>query len=236
MNTLFTPAHLLKALMHKEAGLQDLLKRLDKDIYYLEEWADVRIESVQKSSSVRDLVTGDPLVGEVMNEADNIRLKLMKDHIEPLHLLAAVSTPGVGFTYDQVKTLTLRRDELIQSVTEAEELRTVLGQVSPPLQPGAEKGGSTAALLKYCVDKTLQAKEDKTDVIVGRDKEVRMMAEIICRRSKPNVLLAGDPGVGKSALVDGFARAIIEQKVPQHLANARIFELNTGALIAGASY
>jgi len=63
-----------------------------------------------------------------------------------------------------------------------------------------------------------------------------MMAEILCRRSKPNVLITGEPGVGKSALVDGFALAIVQQQVPAGLHNARLFELDTGALIAGASY
>src|SRR5882757_2545284 len=234
MNAVLTPAHLLKALMHKEAGLQDLLKSLDKDIYYLEEWAEVRIESVPKSPVPRDLVTGDSLLEEVMNEADNIRLKMGKDAIGPLHLLAAVSTPGVGFTYDQVKTLTLRRDELIQAVTETEEMKSILGPSAVAANNSPAAKGTQAALLKYCSDKTLLAKEGKMDTVVGRDKEIRMMAEILCRRSKPNVLIVGDPGVGKSALVDGFALAIVEQKVPAHLASARIFELNTGSLIAGA--
>jgi ATP-dependent Clp protease ATP-binding subunit ClpB len=234
MNAVFTPAHLLKALLHKEAGLQDLLKSLDKDIYYLEEWADVRIESVPKSSPVRDQVKGDSMFEEVMNEADNIRLKMLKDAIGPLHLLAAVCTPGVGFTYDQLKTLPLRREELMQAVTDTEEIRSVLGPGAAPKSPAAK--GAQGALLKYCVDKTLLAKEGKMDSVVGRDKEIRMMAEILCRRSKPNVLIVGDPGVGKSALVDGFALAIVGQKVPVHLANARLFELNTGALVAGASY
>src|SRR5882757_4989010 len=182
INAVFTPAHLLKALLHKEAGLQDLLKKLDKDIYYLEEWAEVRIESVPKSPSPKDLISGDSPLEEVMNEADNIRLKMGKDAIEPLHLLAAISTPGVGFTYDQLKTLPLRRDELIQTVTETEEIQSVLGKSAGAAGKQNGKGGQHA-LLKYCVDKTLQAKEGKTDTVVGRDKEIRMMAEILGRRS-----------------------------------------------------
>lgn len=235
MNALFTPAHLLKALLHKEAGLQDILKKLDKDIYYLEEWAEVRIEAVAKSSSPKDSISGDGPLEEVMNEADNIRLKMGKDAIEPLHLLAAVSTPGVGFTYDQLKTLPLRRDELINTVAETEEIQSVLGKSAGT---GSKQNGKAGqhALLKYCVDKTLQAKEGKMDTVIGRDKEIRMMAEILCRRSKPNVLVVGEAGVGKSALVEGFTQAILQQKVPQHLYTARIFELDTGALIAGASY
>ena len=230
LSGVFTPAHLLKALLHKESGLHDLLKSLDKDIYYLEEWADVRIEAVPKSAHQREPVSGDVLLEEVMNEADNIRLRLLKDEILPLHLLAAISTPGVGFTYDQLKTFPLRRDELLQAVAATEEIQSVLGL------PGRTDGRGNGALLKYCLDKTLEAREGKMDGVVGRDREIRMMAEILCRRSKPNVLITGDPGVGKSALVDGFAMAIAAGKIPQYLAGASLFELNTGALVAGASY
>ena len=237
MNPEFGPAHLLKALLHKDAGLQAILKSLDKDIYYLEEWADVRIESIKKTSSPKDQVAGDAMIGEVMNEADNVRLKFLKDAIEPRHLLAAVCTPGVGFSFEQLKTLPLQRAELLESLTDTEELQSVLGKNKS--SSNGEKNGKPAAqhaLLKFCIDKTLQAREGKLDAIIGRDKEIRMMSEILCRRSKPNVLILGEPGVGKSSLVDAFALAILNQQVPQHLLNARIFELDSGSLIAGASY
>ena len=234
LSGVFTPAHLLKALLHKEAGLQELLKSLDKDIYYLEEWAEVRIESVPKSAHQRELVSGDVLIEEVMNEADSVRLRLLKDEILPLHLLAAISTPGVGFTYDQLKTFPLRRDELLQAVAATQEVQSLPGlRVKTDSREDSRGNG---ALFKYCFDKTLQAREGKMDAVVGRNREIRMMAEILCRRLKPNVLIAGDPGVGKSALVDGFATAIAAGRVPQYLAGARLFELNTGALVAGASY
>ena len=80
------------------------------------------------------------------------------------------------------------------------------------------------------------AQQGKLDPVVGRDKEIRMMSEILGRRSKPNVIIIGDPGVGKTALVHGFAQNIIEDKVPENLKNTKIFELDFGSLIAGASY
>src|SRR5207249_10972197 len=91
-------------------------------------------------------------------------------------------------------------------------------------QNGQEGKKTQHALLKYCIDKSMLAKEGKLEAIVGRDKEIRMMAEILCRRSKPNVLIVGDPGVGKSSLADGFALAIMRQNVPQSLTHARICE------------
>jgi ATP-dependent Clp protease ATP-binding subunit ClpA len=95
---------------------------------------------------------------------------------------------------------------------------------------------STNALYRFCIDKTARAKEGKIDPIIGRDKEVRMIAEILGRRTKPNVIITGEPGVGKTALVDGFALNIAKGDVPKNLANALIFELDLGSLVAGASY
>jgi ATP-dependent Clp protease ATP-binding subunit ClpB len=233
MHSAFSAAHVLKALLHKDAGLQPVLKGMGQDIYYIEEWADVRIESLPKSAAFKDLVSGDQAMEDVLNEADTIRLRLLKDTIEPLHILAALSTAGVGFSYEQLKSFPLQRDQLLAGVTENEALQAAVTAATNSKEQPVTKHH---ALLKYCTDKTLQAREGKTDPIVGRDKEVRMMAEILCRRSKPNVLISGEPGVGKSALVDGFALAIVEQQVPAGLHNARLFELDTGALIAGASY
>jgi len=236
LNTEFGSAHLLKALLHQDAGLQGILKNLDKDIYYLEEWADVRLESYKKTRSNSDMIAADAMVEEVMNEADNIKLKFSKDLIEPLHLLAAISTPGVGFTFEQLKTFPLRREELLDSFAESAELQSAFAKATPSQNGDKTKPSTQHALMKYCIDKSLMAKQGKMDAIIGRDKEIRMMAEILGRRSKPNVLIMGEPGVGKSSLIDAFALAVLEQKVPLHLHKAQIFELDSGALIAGASY
>lgn len=236
MHAEFTPAHLLKALLHKEAGLQQLLQALQKDIYYIEEWADVRIETVKKTPSFSDNIPGNIMILEVMNEADNIRLKLSQNMVEAVHVLAALSTPGVGFTYEQLKTFPVSRDELITNVIDNSETQSALGNTNAKIQNRQAEKNTQHALLKYCIDKSLRAKEGKLDSIVGRDKELRMITEILGRRSKPNVLIVGEPGVGKSALVDGFTLAIKEQKVPQYLSHAQIFELDNGSLIAGASY
>src|SRR4051812_44768298 len=75
MNFEFAPAHLLKALLNKEAGLHPLLIKLNKDMYYLEEWADIRIETTEKSSYLPDIIPGNRMMAEVINEADNIRLQ-----------------------------------------------------------------------------------------------------------------------------------------------------------------
>jgi ATP-dependent Clp protease ATP-binding subunit ClpB len=234
-NPTFSGAHLLRAVLHKDAGLMQLLMNLGKDIYFLEEWADVRIESFPKGKA-EDPIRADDSILAVMEEADIIRLKMGKSSIDPVCVLAALSIPGLAFTYDQLKTFPIKQEELVQAGAEQNQLAQVLTPGAASAAGGEGAPASAGALLKYCIDKTERALSGKLDAIIGRDREVRMVAEILGRRSKPNVIIIGEPGVGKTALVDGFALQIAEGKVPGTLRNARIFELDFGALVAGASY
>jgi ATP-dependent Clp protease ATP-binding subunit ClpB len=231
----FSPAHLLKALLHKNTGLTELLMALDQDIYYLEEWADVRIESCPKSSNVPENPPGDSNVQAVFREAETLRLKLSKDETGPEEVLAALSTPGVGFSYEQLKTFTLSQKQIIDYLLENNELQNVVGTAEEKKKVQKQKP-SQNALMKFCTDKTEEARQGKLDPVVCRDNVIREITEILGRRNKANVLIIGDAGVGKTSLVNGFALNITENKVPPGLAGALVFELDYGALIAGASY
>ena len=123
-NNHISPAHLLKALLHKDIGLIPYLENLDKDVYYLEEWADVRIESYPKSSKIEENPGADDELLTVINEADNIRLKLSNDKINAVCALASLSTPGVGFSYEQLKTFPLRGEEIISSIVKESDIKT----------------------------------------------------------------------------------------------------------------
>lgn len=229
--------HLLKALLHKDVELDPLLVQADIDMYYLADWADVRIESFPKSPAPKDEIPPHQDVTALLDDADNIRIKHQDDEILPAHVLASISTPGIVFSFDQLKTFPVTREQALQ-------LTTINGNKSQLLETLQQVGGTATkegasaaqALHKYCIDKTQMAAEGKLDPIIGREQEVRMMAEILSRRTKPNVLLTGEPGVGKTALVDGFALAIVAGTVPAFLKNAKVFELNNGAMVAGASY
>jgi ATP-dependent Clp protease ATP-binding subunit ClpB len=235
LNEKVTPAHLLKALLHKEVGLRPFLESIGKDIYYLDEWADVRIESSPKAGKAKDQPVADEQTQTVLIEADNFRLKLSKDMIDPVCVLASLSTPGVGFSYDQLKTFPVTQKEILDALVNKSDLENILGATSgdgKKVSPEKKQN----ALLKFCTDKTDLARQGKLDPVVGRDRELLMIAEILGRRSKPNVMIIGDPGVGKTALVNGFTKNIIDQKVPATLKDAKIFELDFGSLVAGASY
>ncbi len=230
-----SPSHLLKALFHKDVGLSDFLLSLNKDIYYMEEWAEVRIEAGPKSSKAVENPSGDNQFKAVLHEADNVRIKLSRDETDPICVLAAICIPGVGFTYEQLKSFTLTSQEVLDAIASKNDLKSVIGD-SGASATGKEKKPGTNAILKFCIDKNEQAIQKKLDPVIGRDSELRAIAEILGRRSKSNVLILGDAGVGKTALVNGFTQMVVEGKVPENLKNIRIFELDFGSLIAGASY
>ena len=230
-NEHFYPAHLLRALLHKEVGLKNFLDSIGKDTGYIMEWAEVRMDEYPKVAKVKDNVTGDDGIKALFEEADNVRIKMGLDTISPISALAAISKPGVAFSTEQLKTFPVKEREILDVYFKEDSFQQAV--------KGTEAGSiptAAGALFKYCVERTALAKEGKTDPIIGRDKETRMMMEILCRRTKPNVIITGEAGVGKTALIDGFALDIINNKVPAQLLNSLIFELDLGALIAGASY
>ena len=100
---------------------------LDKDIYYLEEWAEVRIESSPKAARAAENPSGDDQFKAVLREADNIRIKLSRDETDPLCVLAAICMPGVGFTHEQLKSFTLTSQEILDAITSRNNLQNVVG-------------------------------------------------------------------------------------------------------------
>ena len=233
-NPEFTAAHLLKGLMHKDVGLRQFLSSIGKDEEYISEWAEVRIEELDKAATAPDEVKGSPEIAKVFEEADHIRIKLGLDLITPVCVLTALCKPTIGFKPDELKSFPIKERELLDLYIKDEEIQ----QVVSPGGPGKEtkSSGAATALHKYCIDRIALARDGKTDPIIGRDREARMIMEILCRRTKPNVIITGDAGVGKTALVDGFAQDIIADNVPELLKGVQLFELDLGSLIAGASY
>lgn len=235
-NANYSGAHLLKAILHKEIGLQSFIQSLDKDLDYFEEWAEMRIEDFPKAGVVSEIKPDDK-IPTIFEEADNVRLKLGLLEINPICVLAALAKPNVAFTSDQLKSFPLRENEIFELYINKKETGSAIGIPTTTFVTSEDNGALPLVnLLKYCIDKTALAEDLKIYNIVSRDKETRMMMEILGRHSKPNVMIIGDSGVGKTALVDGLAYDIINDNIPSYLKGAVIYELDTGALIAGATY
>jgi ATP-dependent Clp protease ATP-binding subunit ClpA len=234
-NEHYSAPHLLKALLHQDIGLTELLIRMDKDINYLKEWADIRMESLPKSSNIEEDPPGDSKIQAIFEEADIIRIKFSKETIDPVCLLTAICKPNIAFSGDQLKSFIITHNELIDFILAETSAVESISNLQPGQKP-SRKTSQIKALFKFCIDKTSLAREGNIDPIIGRDAETRIIIEILSRRTKPNVLILGDPGVGKTALVDGLCMKITEGKIPANLKDAFLFELDLGALAAGASY
>ncbi|PZP44794.1 MAG: type VI secretion system ATPase ClpV [Pseudopedobacter saltans] len=244
-NASVAPAHLLSALLHKDIGLEPFLTdELDVDVYYLKDWAEVRLEECPKKLPVPINISVDEQAEPLIEEADMVRVLLNQDHLEPVHLLVAVSTPGVGYSFDQLRTFPLQRNVILEHLSSDIQVENSIKPDNTDFSstnadkkiPTGKK--SNQAILTYCIDKTLLAENGKIDPVIGREKEVRTLSEILGRRLKPNVIIIGEPGVGKTALVSGLCLAVLNpnQHVAPRLTGAKIFELDNGVLVAGASY
>jgi ATP-dependent Clp protease ATP-binding subunit ClpB len=232
-NESFSPAHLLKSLMNKDIGVRDFLKTLNKDIFYIEEWADVRIEAYPKSSKVPEVIKADNATISVLNEADNIRIKVADDKIDAICVFVSICTPGVGFSYEQLKSFPVTPNEIIDALLQNTSLITTVGQSSEQVKSGSIKNTS---LLKYTNDKIQLARLGKLEKVIGRETEIRMIAEVLGRRTNSNVMIIGDPGVGKTAVINGFCQMVADKKSSQWLNDLAIFDVSFGNLLAGASY
>jgi len=231
--------HLLRGLMHKDAGLHDFVRSLGKDTSYIAEWAEVRIDEYPKSSISPEIPLADKDLINVIEEADNIRLKLGLDYTDSICALTALVKPNLAFTQDQLKSLPLREKEILENYIDADHIKNTLSSSSAGNNndySGTSHEKVNSAILSYCKDKNALVRSGNTDPVVGREKEIVTMIEILGRRNKPNVILIGEPGVGKSALVDGFVSKVIAGQVPSTLKSAIVFELELGSLLAGASY
>ncbi|WP_019668308.1 ATP-dependent Clp protease ATP-binding subunit [Eudoraea adriatica] len=232
----YSSSHLLKALLHKDIGFMKFIENMGQDAYYVEEWAEVRLETFPKTTKIPESPSGDSSIEAVFYEADNIKLKLGVDDVDEHCLLIALCTPGVGFSYDQLKTFPLTPNEIIDFLDTGGGASPLVVKENGKSAVKGKTGIGGSTLMKYCVDKTSEAQNETIENISGRDSEIKMITEILGRRSKPNVLILGDPGVGKTVMMNGLSYATINENIPEHLRDARVFELDFINLVSGAGY
>lgn len=223
----FSPSHLLIGLLHNDVGIGSSLVAWGADIQFIRDWAEYKIEKYPKSARSTEEPAGDEKVMKTMEVADVIRLKLGEPEISPFAVLIALTRPDVAFTKNELKAFPLDENFLLTRTLEEVQSMDHVPAISPN---GTAQAATIAppvhaqakAIARFCVDKMALAKAGKLDPIVGREKETRMMVETLGRRTKPNVIIVGEPGVGKTALVEGLTHLIINGNVPAHLLQAQI--------------
>lgn len=222
------PAHLFRALLHKNAGLINYIEdTLDEDYYYLVDWCDIRIQQCDKSpygmKGIELSQDSQAVVKEALSRSKDLGLDMLNAEL----LLAALVSPGVAFSAEQLKTMPLKPDKIINAFSGTSKQNAENTKYSTLTKPSHNVGND------YC---TLMMQELPSTDIIGFDAEVRSLIDVLARKDRANILIVGETGVGKSSLIYGLLKKLEAKKLPASLANMEPYELDLISLSQGVSY
>jgi ATP-dependent Clp protease ATP-binding subunit ClpB len=220
------PEHLLAAMLDQEGGVAaPLVQKAGADVSALRAAVAQKLEKFPRVSGGAEPGLSRRAL-EVLRKADDEAKKLKDDYVSVEHYLLAMIQHDreVGALFEQSG---IRYDKLLSAVASVRGSQRITD---------ADPEAKFQALEKYCRDLTEAARKGKMDPVVGRDEEIRRVMQVLSRRTKNNPVLIGEPGVGKTAIVEGIAQRIVRGDVPESIKNKMLCALDMGALVAGAKY
>lgn len=223
--------HLFSALINQEDGLiPNIFEKMGVDIKSLERETNLKIDSLPKvlgEAAKSTGVTATRRINEVLIKAEQLSKEFGDSYVSVEHVMLAImdiDSKGAGLILDKFSISKKGFLEVLNKIRGSQKVDT------------QDPEGTYDALSKYGTNLIDLAKKHKLDPVIGRDEEIRRTVRILSRRTKNNPILIGEPGVGKTAIVEGLANRIVKGDVPEGLKNKTIFSLDMGALIAGAKY
>jgi ATP-dependent Clp protease ATP-binding subunit ClpB len=226
-NNAVEPEHLLLTLLDQEGGVVPaLVNRIGGDANALRQAVQREINALPKITGATAQASFSRAAADILNEAQDITGNMKDEYTSTEHILMALAASS-----HKVKALLERYGLDYNSILQA--LAAVRGNQRITTD---NPEGQYEALSKYGRDLTEEARKGKLDPVIGRDEEIRRVVQILSRRTKNNPVLIGEPGVGKTAVVEGLAQRIVAGDVPTGLKDKRIVALDMGALVAGARY
>lgn len=233
--------HLLWAVLQDDVGLQPMLRQIGRDPADLIRLSLGLVEKLPRSGRINTVSIPDERAVAVLKETQKFCLRYGTSEVIPLDILEALLTPGVAFGQDVLRRFPVAVFEILEwrdsykSLLAGRDSEFSQGSTEPVHFHGALDVSATQILEKYCNDWSAWARKGQIDPIIGRERELKQLMEILGKRLSPNVLIVGESGVGKTAIVGGLALQILEGKGPDSLRSATIFELDvSGRLVAGA--
>jgi ATP-dependent Clp protease ATP-binding subunit ClpB len=230
--------HLFLAVVRQEGTeVESILNQLGKSPKFVESVIEQYLKDQSSQSTARENLAIGPAVQDILMQAIEEKGKLYDALVEPEHIFIAILDPKTKLSGYVREKVGLTKEDLYKAIAESKSVQEITTATpSAGAKPESAAAKDVAGTLRYCVDMTNLAAAGDFDPMIGRENELQQVIQVLLRRRKSSPILVGGAGVGKSAIIEGLAQAVIEERVPRALHGIKVMEVDMGSMVAGAKY